>query len=126
MADALEPNRITTLEQLDDLMAASSKIDVWMFKHSLICPTSDVAWSEFERFSTRTAPGEATAVVEIQRAREVSRAVEARTGIRHESPQVLLIRDGEAIWNASHWAITEQTLEAAAARHSVAAVAGSA
>jgi len=40
-----------------------------------------------------------------------------RTGVRHESPQVLLIRDGLAVWHGSHWEITEQALDQAAEDH---------
>lgn len=117
MADAPEPSRISTHSELDDLMNASRRTPVWLFKHSLICPTSSAAWAQFERFAAAADPDIQTAVIEIQRARDVSQEVAARTGVRHESPQVLLIRDGEAVWSATHWAITERSLEDAAVAH---------
>lgn len=49
----------------------------------------------------------------VQNNREVSDAVAAKTGVRHESPQVLLIRDGLCHWNASHRAITAELLKEA-------------
>ena len=51
--------------------------------------------------------------IEIQNAREVSNAVAEKTGVRHESPQALLLRDGEVVWNASHGAITVESLAGA-------------
>jgi bacillithiol system protein YtxJ len=50
------------------------------------------------------------ALVEIQAARELSREIENRTGIRHESPQVIILRDGQVVWNASHWKIDRRTV----------------
>ena len=115
MADAQEKlSRITTSEQLDDLLNASSKRPVWLFKHSLICPISDAAWRTFENFAARQANRALIGVIEIQRARDVSKEVAERTGVRHQSPQVLLIRDGLPVWYASHWKITEQALDEAA------------
>jgi bacillithiol system protein YtxJ len=46
----------------------------------------------------------------VQEARSVSEAVAKKTGVRHESPQVLLIRDGQCVWNTSHRQITADTL----------------
>ena len=117
MADAQELSRFTTSAQLDNLFKASSKHPVWLFKHSLICPTSAGAWQEFERFAAKQANRERIGVIEIQRARELSREVAERTGVRHESPQALLIRDGLPLWHASHWEITEQSLDEAAEDH---------
>jgi bacillithiol system protein YtxJ len=53
----------------------------------------------------------------VQRAREVSREVEARTGVRHESPQALILRGGEAVWSASHWRVTAEAVESALREH---------
>ena len=117
MADAQELSRITTSAQLDDLLNASSRRPVWLFKHSLICSVSAAAWHEFERFAARQSDRALIGVIEIQRARELSREVEVRTGVRHESPQALLIRDGLPLWHASHWEITEQALDEAAVDH---------
>jgi bacillithiol system protein YtxJ len=47
----------------------------------------------------------------MQRSRDVSVETEKRTGIRHESPQVIIVRNGAAVWNASHWAIKSDAVE---------------
>jgi bacillithiol system protein YtxJ len=49
--------------------------------------------------------------VVVQEARDVSQAVASKTGVRHESPQVLLIRDGQCVWNTAHRNITMETLK---------------
>ena len=117
MADAQELSRISTPAELDDLLKLSSSRPVWLFKHSLICPISAGAWQEFEKFAAKHSDRALIGVIEIQRARELSREVAKRTGVRHESPQALLIRDGLPVWHASHWEITEQALDEAAEDH---------
>lgn len=46
----------------------------------------------------------------VQEARAISEAVTEITGVRHESPQILLIRNGDCIWTTSHRKITEDAL----------------
>jgi bacillithiol system protein YtxJ len=53
-------------------------------------------------------------LVEIQNARPVSAAVAETTGVEHQSPQVLLLRDGDVVWHTSHYRIRLEALEEAA------------
>lgn len=110
-----EITRIESLDQLDELFAASEHRPVWIFKHSLACPVSRSAWGEYRRFvEGRGGSDEGIyAVIEIQSARPVSNAVAERTGVRHESPQVLLVDGGEVAWHESHFSITARALSAA-------------
>lgn len=57
-------------------------------------------------------PGEDILVCKIvvQEARDLSNKVASLTGVTHQSPQVLLIKDGKCVWNASHHDITAQKL----------------
>lgn len=103
---------IDSLPALEELMERSREEPVWIFKHSLTCPISSHAWAEFRRFAA-DANGTVCAVVEIQKVRPVSHAVAERTGIRHESPQALLLRDGKVAWHASHYGIRYETLRGA-------------
>ncbi len=106
-----EIRRLDSPEELDSLFAASSEGPVWLFKHSLTCSVSAAAWRRFRSFVDGRPPGEAAyALIEVQPGRTVSNAAAERTGVRHESPQVLLLRGGAAIWHASHWQITEPAL----------------
>lgn len=38
----------------------------------------------------------------VQQQRELSHAVAARLGVRHESPQVVVVARGQATWHTSH------------------------
>jgi bacillithiol system protein YtxJ len=42
----------------------------------------------------------------VQSAREVSRELANLTGVRHETPQVIILRDGKAVWDASHFDVS--------------------
>ncbi len=46
--------------------------------------------------------------------RPVSLALAERVGLQHQSPQAMLVRDGSAVWNASHHDITAAALQNAA------------
>jgi bacillithiol system protein YtxJ len=52
-------------------------------------------------------------LVVVQRARDVSSEIASRTGVRHESPQAIVLRNGEAVWSASHYDITSDAVEQA-------------
>ncbi len=53
----------------------------------------------------------------VQEARPLSDLVARETGIRHESPQVILFRNGEAVWNTSHHGISVASLRKALDSH---------
>ena len=63
---------------------------------------------------TSDSVGEVALVV-VQRARAVSNLVEDETGVRHESPQAILMADGRVAWAASHAEVTAQAIRAAVA-----------
>lgn len=108
--------KIESQESLDAAFAESQDHTVVVFKHSLICPTSRRAFDTFQSF-VADQPDDAAGfkLIEIQRQRALSRDVEQRTEVKHESPQVLVVRDGRVDWHESHWHITEDALEAALA-----------
>lgn len=110
-----ELRTLTTPEDVDELIERSRQAPVWIFKHSLICPTSAAAWSQYQSFvaARPSDDGVTYTLIEIQHTRPASHAVAERTGIRHESPQALLLKDGKVVWHASHWKIRKEALEGA-------------
>jgi thioredoxin 1 len=52
-------------------------------------------------------------MVTVQTHREVSNAVAARLGVRHETPQALIVRGGRVVWSASHFRVTAKAVDAA-------------
>ena len=92
--------RITDITAIDQLTNQSKDQPVVIFKHSLTCPISAAAYDQMEEFDGRIA------LVEVQRAREISNEIENRLGVPHASPQVIVLRNGQVAWDASHFKIT--------------------
>ena len=92
---------------LDPLFARSQDRPVTLFLHDKGCPISAAAYRQMTRL------GGEIPLIDVRRAKDVSRAVEARTGVRHESPQVIVLHHGRAIWSASHYAVTAQAVASA-------------
>ena len=94
--------RINDTKALDNLLSNSDARLVVVFKHSISCPISAAAYREMQQLENDVV------LIEVQSAREVSRELAHRTGIRHESPQVIVFRNGKAVWNASHYGVSAQ------------------
>ncbi len=87
-----------------------------VFKRSPTCPLSLDAEAAFERFVASCPDGLADRFcrVDVIDRREVSRRIAEDTGVKHESPQALLLGAGrKVLWHASHRAIDERSLSAA-------------
>ena len=83
-----------------------------IFKHSKICPVSGIALEEMQIFAGKH-PDIPVYLVDVLAHRPLSQKTSAYYGIRHESPQVIIIQSGAAGWNASHYAITAAKVAAA-------------
>src|SRR5882724_7704276 len=98
-------HRIVTDADLDLLLAAPLAV---LYKHSPICPTSDVAYEEMLAFSRRRAVP--VYMVDVIHHRPLSRALAERIGVRHASPQPIILRDGLAAWHRSHYEIRAEAM----------------
>lgn len=92
--------KITDINAFQELAERSKERPVVIFKHSLTCPISAGAYDQMAEFAGEVA------LVEVQQARELSTEIENRLGLAHESPQVIVLRNGQVVWNASHFKIT--------------------
>lgn len=109
-------NRFTPLETVadfDQLLERSHETPAVLFLHDRWCPISANAYKEMSALDDEAIAK--TALIDVTRGKELSRAIEGRTGVRHESPQVLVLRAGKAAWHASHFAITAKAVRAALA-----------
>ncbi len=101
--------RLRTDAELEAAFAAERYL---LFKHSTSCPISAAAFAEYEAFA-RAHPEVPSGWIEVVAQRPLARAVTERTGVRHESPQALLLSGGVVRWHASHSAITAASLATA-------------
>src|SRR5262249_27322167 len=93
---------------LEQLLGRSKTNPVLIFKHSTQCPISDEAHNEFMNFAEEVEDLESSVVLVIEN-RRLSDEIARRFGIRHESPQALLIQNERVIWHATQWAITSES-----------------
>jgi len=99
---------VTDAGALDELVARSHDAPVVLFKHSTTCPISARAHGQMSKLAA-DMPDQISLVV-VQSARELSRRVAEQTGVRHESPQAIILRNGQAVWTASHFDITAEAV----------------
>lgn len=85
-----------------------------LYKHSPACWQSFRAIGHVRRFA-REEGAPPVFIVDVIGQRPLSRWIEGRVGIRHESPQVLLVRQGEVVWHGSHGAVRYERLQRALA-----------
>ena len=97
---------------LDNLLTDSKQKPVIVFKHSNACSISSRAYREMEKIEGQVN------ILEVQSAREISRDLANLTGVRHETPQVIVLRDGKAVWNASHFDVQATAVAKAVESHS--------
>jgi len=97
------------MAQLAEIKARSQERPQLIFKHSATCGTSAMV---LRMFSSSVDPqgDHDLYFLTIQANRELSRAVEDTFGVRHESPQLLILDKGEITFHASHGAIADADL----------------
>ena len=104
------------IAELERLLAESSRTPVLLFKHSYSCGTSAEALDELLEHLSRHDGPTRFAMVTVQTDRQISNAISTRLGVRHETPQALLVRDGRVVWSASHFRVTADEIARAIAR----------
>jgi len=98
---------IVTVEALDQFLTKANGSATVLFKHSNTCGVSARAYAEMSKLR------EPVGLITVQKARAVSDEIEKRWNVDHESPQVLIVRNGKAVWDASHSQVKAQQVESA-------------
>jgi bacillithiol system protein YtxJ len=94
---------ITKLEDIEEIKNASKKKFAIIFKHSTGCGSSKMSLSRFEKsWKDKETSNLLPYFLDLLAYREVSNKIAEEFGVRHESPQLLLIKEGKCIYNASH------------------------
>ena len=101
---------LVDVQSLDATLAESHERPVLLFKHSRYCGVSCEALDELQSHIESAGGDTAYKMITVQTHRAVSDAVVERLGLRHETPQAILVRDGKVVWNASHFRITATQL----------------
>ena len=102
-------NELTDLGQLSEIIEISNEKPVAIFKHSTRCSVSRMALKQFENefnSSDKVTPY----FLDLIAHRDISNEIATRFGVTHQSPQLILIKEGKAVYNVSHSDIDAEEL----------------
>ncbi len=98
------------LGQLNEIITNSNQKQVIIFKHSTRCIVSRTALKQFEKeFDLDDKVG--AYFLDLLEHRDISNEIATRFGVYHQSPQLLLIKDGKSVYDVSHDAIDAVVLK---------------
>lgn len=101
---------LTTEQQLSEIKEQSAQHPVAIFKHSTRCSISAMAKNRLEK--AQEPDNVSFYYLDLIRYRELSNKIAADFAVQHESPQILLIRNGKCVYDESHTGIRmEEILE---------------
>jgi len=103
---------LDTLRGLDALLVPSPDPRI-IYKHSTQCGMCDSAIEEVRAFEGKHPAAAAVYYLDLWAHRDVSDAVARKLGVRHESPQAILLKDGKVLEVLNHRAIRAEALEKA-------------
>lgn len=109
----MEWKEITTIEEWDAILEKSAEKEQVILKHSTTCPVSFNALDEYNDY-LQAEPNEQIdyTLVKVRESRPVSNKIEADLDVKHESPQIISIRNKASYWSATHWAVTKAHMTA--------------
>jgi bacillithiol system protein YtxJ len=89
------------LGQLNEIINNSHEKPVVIFKHSTRCIVSRMALKQFENEFDLENQVDAY-YLDLLEYRPISTEIASRFGVYHQSPQLLLIKDGKSVYDVSH------------------------
>lgn len=92
-----------------DLALAGGPGPVALYKHSTQCGICDSAIEEVEAFELKN-PSATIYYLDLLAHRDVSNAIAQRLGVRHESPQFIVLQAGKPVAVLNHRAIRVEAI----------------
>ena len=102
-------NPIVDNNQIEDIKAASFNKPQLILKHSTTCSISKMALARLERAETPTQID--FHYLDLLNFRNISKEIAESFDVSHESPQVLLIKNGHCVYDESHGCIQMEEIE---------------
>ncbi len=98
-----------SIEEISDIWQPDSGIHI-IYKHSFTCGISSMAKSELESNIEDLGAKAKLHFIDVHDRRPVSDYIADKSGVAHHSPQVIVLRNGEVVWDASHGSIKAELL----------------
>lgn len=109
--NGLNWNALTQIAQLDSIVEESAEKPVVIFKHSTRCSISRMALKNFEREYNLEESEVAPYFLDLLEHRDVSNEIAQKFQVIHQSPQLLLIKNGKSVYDVSHSEIDAEALK---------------
>lgn len=95
--------KITSLKDWEVAKEKSFQNTIIVFKHSTTCSISLATLARFERQWNNEKPENIDAYfLDLLSFRPISNQIALDTAVTHQSPQLIVIKNGSATYNASH------------------------
>ena len=105
-------NELVHVNQLDTLLKESINKPVLIFKHSTRCSISRATLDRLERnWNNEEMAMVKPYFLDLISYRDISNKIADEFEIEHESPQVIILKNGKAVYDSSHMAINYATLK---------------
>lgn len=101
---------LESIQELEELVEKSRTKTQIIFKHSTSCGVSRMVIKMFKKNFSFSNDQLDLHYLDLHAHRTISDEVEQKFKVDHQSPQLLVIRNGEVVANASHGAITSLDL----------------
>lgn len=106
LQEAVNWINLTNLDEITDIKTLSISESIFIFKHSTRCGISRIVKKKFEKLLLQNKNNIKVYYLDLFKYRNVSDAVSEVFQVKHESPQLLIIRNEEAVKHISHYDIT--------------------
>jgi bacillithiol system protein YtxJ len=104
-------NTLEHIAQVEQIKVESMKQPVIIFKHSTRCSISAMVWDRLKRNWKKEDNNRLTPYyLDLITHRDLSDLIAKEFGVYHESPQVIIVKDGQATYDNSHMGINYQEI----------------
>jgi len=103
-------NDLTEIDQIENIIKESYETPCVILKHSTTCSISYAAKMRLDGELSTLAKGAKLFYLDLLSYRAVSNAIAEKLQVHHESPQIILIKNGEVTYDESHLDITPTEL----------------
>jgi len=107
----MEFKKLETEDELESISCYNGYCVI--FKHNTTCPISKMTRNSFEEEAGLLPEGTPVYFLDLLTYRDLSNSIAERFEVEHESPQLLLIKNGKCVFNQSHYDISAEETAAA-------------
>jgi bacillithiol system protein YtxJ len=102
---------IESIQMLDELVSLTQDKAVLIFKHSTRCSISMMVLTRFQNEWDLSTSNCELCFLDLIAHRDISNKIEEITGVIHQSPQVIVLRKGEVLYEESHNSISARDIK---------------